>query len=540
MQVILKVLIIIGFVAKIDAQEYALDPKSAILPKELLSLKIDTAARYSVKEWYELSGQWQIEAIDKGYFLFSLKPSFQSDSTVFFQIYTGPYFDGIAMKRSGSDEVKWLNAKDLTKIVQDTLHVLLNSGYPFAQVGLNFSSGEQALFFLETVKGPKVQWGQFVIRPEGIIQEKVLRNLLQIYPGDVFEEEKLLQIQAQFEGQLPFKFLRAPEWAYTGAYADLYLYLERIKLSSATAIIGLQQNPVTQKNALVGEFNLNLQNSLQKNEQFLLHWRSIAPQTQMLKSSLTWPYIAGSAYGLNAGFTLYRRDSLFLEVKGNLGLTYLFANSWQVMAQLDFWRSNNLLSVVSNSQLENFNTLSYGIGLQRQQLDFLPNPSRGMQFKALYLVGNKKTDISQLAWRFELSQRYFIPLSKRHILSFRQEVNHIQSSTLFVNELYRFGGLERMRGFDEEAFFASTVVFAGLEYRFLLDQYAHFLVFSDWSWFENKVQNISRTGVYALGVGLVLGSDKGQFKLSYGLGTEIGNTLQLNAGKLHLGYISYF
>jgi len=46
--------------------------------------------------------------------------------------------------------------------------------------------------------------------------------------------------------------------------------------------------------------------------------------------------------------------------------------------------------------------------------------------------------------------------------------------------------------------------------------------------------------VYAVGLGLVLGSDNGQFKLSYGLGAELGKGLQLNTGKLHLGYISYF
>jgi hypothetical protein len=66
------------------------------------------------------------------------------------------------------------------------------------------------------------------------------------------------------------------------------------------------------------------------------------------------------------------------------------------------------------------------------------------------------------------------------------------------------------------------------------------LVFSDWSWFENKVLNNSQTALYALGLGLVIGSDNGQFKLSYGLGAEVGKSLQLNAGKLHLGYISYF
>ena len=334
--------------------------------------------------------------------------------------------------------------------------------------------------------------------------------------------------------------MRAPEWAYIDQRAELYFFIERIKMSSATGIMGLQQNPTNQKTALVGEFNLQLQNTFQKNEKFLLHWRSIAPQTQMLKSSLSWPYIGGSPYGLSSGFALYRRDSSFLEVKGNLALTYLFSNNWQLLAQLDYWRSNTLLSSTSINNLVDFSTLAYGIGLQRQQLDFMPNPRKGMQLKALYLVGNKKVVEEQLTWRVELSQRYFVPLTKRQVLCLSQEFDHIQAANLYANELYRFGGLERMRGFDEEAFFASTIVFAGLEYRFLLDEYAHFLVFSDWSWFENKVLNNTQTTVYALGLGLVIGSDNGQFKLSYGLGAALGKGLQLNAGKLHVGYISYF
>ena len=100
-------------------------------------------------------------------------------------------------------------------------------------------------------------------------------------------------------------------------------------MSSATGIIGLQQNPSTQKNALVGELNLQLQNTWQKNEKFNLHWRSIAPQTQQLKTSLLWPYIAGSSYGLASGFSLYKRDSTFLELRANMGLTYLLAKNWQ-------------------------------------------------------------------------------------------------------------------------------------------------------------------------------------------------------------------
>jgi outer membrane protein assembly factor BamA len=535
--------IVIGFILFLTCSTwaqgyYAIENSSNPLPKTLSVLQSAFNTKFLLPAWQKKYNEWQSLALAEGYFLFALEPSAIKDSVQYFQINPGPFFEGIALK--SPTKLNYLSAKELQLLVQDSLNWYVNNGYPFAKITLQVSSGAVPMATIQSTKGPEVKWGQIHVKPEGVIKEKVLANLLQIESGTLFSEQQLLQAEMQVAGQLPFKLLRSPEWALEEQNAAVYLFLERIKMSSATGIIGLQQNPSTQKNVLVGELNLQLQNTWQKNEKFTLHWRSIAPQTQLLKSTLTWPYIGGSSYGVNAGFLLYRRDTSFLELKGNIGLTYLLANNWQLLAILDYWQSNALTILSTLASLETFSTLSYGVGLQRQKLDFLPNPRKGMQLKASYLVGNKKAQNDLLTWRLELSQRYFLPLTKRQVLSLSQEFAHIQSATLFSNELYRFGGLERMRGFDEEAFFVSTLAFAGLEYRFLLDQYAHFLVFTDWAWLQNKVLGQQQTSVYAVGLGLVLGSENGQFKLSYGLGSQLGQPLQLNAGKLHVGFISYF
>jgi translocation and assembly module TamA len=522
-------------------QLFALTPKHPSLPKALSAIQSNDTSTYNQYNWLKKSNEWQSLALDAGYYLYCLELTHQKDSITYFKINPGPFFEGISIhtQKNKQGDLKWLQAKELQKIVQDSLVRLLNNGYPFGQVQLQFISDSIPHLELFIKPGPEVRWGSVQIKPEGIIQEKVLSNLIQIKSGELFCENQLTQLQTQLAGQLPFKLLRNPEWAYRDGQADLFLFLERVKMSTATGIIGLQQNPLTQKAALVGELNVQLQNTWQKNERLNLHWRSIAPQTQQLKTSLSWPYIAGSSYGLQSGFSLYKRDSSFLELKGNFGISYLFANNWKLLVQLDYWQSQTI-SNLSAKQLVDFNTLSYGFGIERQALDFLPNPRRGQQFKALYLVGNKKSEQDDLTWRLEFSHRYFIPLAKRQVFCFSQQIDHIQANKLFSNELFRFGGLERMRGFDEEAFFASTVLFSGIEYRFLLDQFAHVLLFSDCAWLENQVLNKQQTAIYALGLGLVLGSDNGQFRLSYGLGAQFGQPLQFNAGKLHLGYISYF
>ena len=518
--------------------KFTLNQRQVPLPKELSFLAEQKGQSYSSQQWQLLRQQWQQNAIEAGYFLFDLREVEHTDSLITFEVNPGPFFEGIFWKDSLSEN-KFISPSKLKRIVQDSLSWYLNNGYPFAKIQLSYQSGLNPTLKLNVESGPFVTWGQFVVKPDGIIQQRALQQMIPLKEGAPFSLAALSEIQDAFFGQMPFKMLRQPEWEYQDNKADVYFYLERVRASSATGIVGLQPNPLTQKTALVGELNIQLQNNWQKNEKLQLHWRSIAPQTQQLKTYLQWPYIAGSPYGLNTGLTIYKRDSAFLELRTNFGLCYQFTGGWQLSAQLDYWRSNAIKDL-PGSDVANFRTTTYGLALQRQKLDRIQNPRKGMLFQSSYLVGNKQAAEKALTWRISVLQRYFLPLFKRQVLCLNQQLDHIAAPILYRNELYRFGGLERMRGFDEEAFFASTVLLTGLEYRFLLDDNSYALAFSDWAWSANQVQPTQKQQLYAIGVGLVLGTQNGQFKLNYALGATVGEGLKLNAGKIHLGYISYF
>jgi hypothetical protein len=178
-------------------------------------------------------------------------------------------------------------------MVKDSLAIYLDHGYPFVKLTLEAISANKPQFRLQIDKGPRILFGELVVKPEGIIQAKVLGQLLQIEAGKEFSIHQLEQIRSKLALQPGIKLLRDAEWLVQDDRASVFIYLERVKTSSATGMLGLQPNPLTQKNALVGELQLSLQNAWQKNEKFSLNWRSIAPQVQMLQSQLSWPYIAG-------------------------------------------------------------------------------------------------------------------------------------------------------------------------------------------------------------------------------------------------------
>ena len=77
-------------------------------------------------------------------------------------------------------------------------------------------------------------------------------------------------------------------------------------------------------------------------------------------------------------------------------------------------------------------------------------------------------------------------------------------------------------------------------HHFILDEFAYAAVFTDWAAIRNQTIVAAPSFVSAIGIGLSLGSEKGSFKLNYALGSYLGQPYQLNAGKIHLAYISYF
>jgi outer membrane protein assembly factor BamA len=509
----------------------------AALPKDLQAELGTLPQTLNIKSWAQFSNALQLKALGSGYFLFEAKLEAQNDSLLVIQLNAGPKFDGITI--ADAKKQHFYTPNQVQSLIQDSIQFYLDNGFPFVQVSLQIPSAIEPQATITIDKGPIIFFGDLVVKPEGIVAPKVLSRLLHIENGAPFSERLLLQAQQQLGKQAGFQMLRNPEWLLKDEKAEIYIYLERAKASSATGILGLQPNTLTQKNALVGELQLNLQNFWQKNEKFNLNWRSIAPGTQQLDMQLNWPYIAASAYGIQTGLKLYKRDTSFIELKAQLGVQYQMPKAWQVLGLVDFWSSSTIAQGAAN-QIQSFSNLSYGFGMQRRVLNHAFNPSKGQVFHSQFLVGSKKSATELLTIRFQVSQQQYFLLAPRHTLLFQQQLSAIYSDSLFRNELYRFGGLDRMRGFNEEAFFASGFLFSGLEYRFIVDEYAYFSVFTDWATYQNRMISTHLNVVNAVGVGLAVGSKNGMLRLNYAIGANWGEAYQLRAGKIHLSYISYF
>jgi len=444
--------------------------------------------------------------------------------------------------------------RDVMLARRKLLKYLEDNGYPFAKLhfeALQISETPQVQ--LRISPGPLVKWNKVHIKGDLKISRNFILTLLEIREGDLYSEDKF-QRAAMRLNQIPFVAMsQAPQVAFFQEGAELFLYLTKRESSSANGILGMQPNDAG-KVVFTGDIQLRLENSLGFGEQFQLIWKNLMPQTPQLDVGVNLPFLFKSKFGTEAKFHLYKRDTSFLEVRGNFGIRYFLGRNNFVRGFYNFENSSLLAGAAGNPLFSDGVSVrinGYGLGFERQVLDYFPNPRQGFKFDFQTILGARRTfpmDENNLTrpgtrsnvYRSALVADYFIPFGKRSTIRLGVMAQFYFADTIYANEQIRFGGLQTMRGFDEESLLATTMARATVEYRFLLDQNSHFLVFFDQGMYENRTRAYYRDTPFGFGAGMSFGTKAGMFSIIYALGSQFGNPVNIRDGKIHIGYFAVF
>jgi hemolysin activation/secretion protein len=135
----------------------------------------------------------------------------------------------------------------------------------------------------------------------------------------------------------------------------------------------------------------------------------------------------------------------------------------------------------------------------------------------------------------------FFPFGKISTFKVGVKSAFLNGKNIFQNELFRFGGLKTLRGFNEEEIFASAYSIFTLEYRLILEQNSYLYVFGDGAYYENMSTTIHiHDTPYGFGAGVSFETKAGIFSMSYALGKQFNNPILLRNGKIHFGIVNYF
>lgn len=436
----------------------------------------------------------------------------------------------------------------IANLVEQLLHEFETKGYPFANISFShLSVTEKGLHLnLELNPGPQIKWQEIIITGEKFkLSPKYIANFLHIETDDLYNQQQVDLISTRLKQLLFVKEYKPAELLFTPSGVNLYLYLETKPVSLFNGTVGLQQDPVKLNYYLSGDLRLKLQNAFKHGELFDLTWRSVQPKSPQLKINASYPFLFNTPFGIDGQFSLFKRDSSFLELKTALGVTYFLSAGKSLTAFYKNDQSNLLTAGSSNSAFGTTNNNSYGLAIKSQTIDYLPNPRNGLIWSVEAHLGNRKltkdtTTNKYLIYGGKINLEYYKSLGKRFVIKTALLSESFYTSNIQQNELLRFGGNLAQRGFLEDellATFRSTFTF---EPRFILDQNSYLFAFYDQSWYERNVTNYLNDAPFGFGAGISFGTNIGIFSLTYALGKQMNNPILFRDSKIHFGYVAYF
>lgn len=409
-----------------------------------------------------------------------------------------------------------------------------NNGFTFAKIKLTHQRKniDKVEADLEIVMGKQYKIDKIIVKgyenfPPTFVKHKLLLN-----ENQVFNKSKIENISTILRG-LPFvSEIKKPEILFTKDTTYLYLFLQKEKSNTIDGIIGFSNSENSKGIKLNGHFDLKLNNVFNKGEQIALDWRSDGSQSQSLETFVALPYLFKTPLVLNYELLMYKKDTTFFNFSNKLNLGYFYKQNHQIGFEWDRFSSQLLTSYHPNTAL-NFSSHFYGIFYQYKMVYASKLFPHKFMFKNSLLTG-KRNGTKQINAHAEID--FLFKLNYRQLISLRNETAALFSDEYLENELFRMGGMQSVRGFQERSLLAKRYTYANMGYHFLTDENSYFSLLSDFGLlYANYLKQI-----YSIGIGYRFGSDFGNFHLQYFIGNSSDAPFSIKNSFVHLNFSQKF
>lgn len=448
------------------------------------------------------------------------------------------------------------------KYFNQVLSQLQNTGYPFAEASFsNVTINKQVIEAqLNITNNQLVLMDTLHIDGDARISNRWLSRYLQLEYNARYNELEVSKISQRIKNSGFLTETKPARIQFINNRCFITVYINSKRSSSVDGIVGvLPPSTPNGKTIVTGEVKLHLVSALKRGETFDLHWRQPQPITQRLTAQAIYPYIAYSNFGAEARLELYKKDTTFIDVMRNAGVTYALAGN----SSIKFLAELRTISLLQTSQYKNATVLPavadlrkqlFGAGYTADYTDYKYCPTSGIQFQATLSAGRRtlvkngnikeslydSIDLKTNEYRMEGAIDYYLQIAKQFVINTGVRGGYMQAQNLFENELYRFGGLKSLRGFDEEILIADKFAIVKIEPRLLLDRTSYIFAFYNQGYYKRNTIQVAEDFPKGFGAGIAFETKAGIFSFNYALGSEKKNPIQFRSGKVHFGIISAF
>jgi len=419
-----------------------------------------------------------------------------------------------------------------------------NSGNAFAKLRISnlvIESEKTVSGTLQLENGSQRTIDDIVIKGYEKFSPSYIKYYAGIKKGKVFNQKKLVEKNEALNSLGFVSTIKPPEALFKKDSTTVYFYLKKENDNNFDGILGFATNEDTQQLMFNGYLDLELNNNLNFGEQLLLNYKADGEEQVNFRVKASLPYLFKSPFGAGLELKIFKRDSTFVTTDQQAKVTYQINPSAQTYIGYKGYESSNLREEADAGLAVEDYTSKYilgGISYSKQQSSAL-FPLKGIAAIDIE-VGNRQlegNEDDQIRTSFLAS--YIFNLNYNNSVYVKNTTSFLSSDTYVTNELFRFGGINSIRGFNENSIDASLFSVLNTEYRYLLSPslYLHSII--DLAYFENNVIDLDQK-LYSFGLGIGLKTNAGLFNLNIANGNIENQDFNFSNSKIHIRFTSKF
>ena len=427
----------------------------------------------------------------------------------------------------------------LTKSSED----IANKGYPFNKVQLiDIKSYDQVnLYATINIKlNQKRKTDKIKIKGYENFPKAFLKHYLKYSTKDDFNLEAIKKKEEEIQKLGFVRQVKDPEVLFKKDSTITYLYLEKVKNNSFDGFIGFATNEESRKLDINGYMDIRLNNTLNYGEQININYKSTNDSDRFLKTNIIAPYIFNTPIGLELNLELTKKDSTYTKDKQSVGISYLINNKHNVSFHISTINSSSSLETANDlvkDYKSNFKKIKYDF----KKVNFNNNLIPIKLLTSLEFSSGKRKDNSGTNNQNIYLARAFnnFNVTKNSIIYINVESFWLNSGNYHLNEMLLFGGINSIRGFEENSIPANKMFLINSEFRFKLNNDIYINSILDSAYYENKLANIN-DNIYGVGFGLNINTSSGVFRINYANGIRKGQDIDLKLSKIHVSFSNIF
>jgi outer membrane protein insertion porin family len=317
------------------------------------------------------------------------------------------------------------------------------------------------------------------------------------------------------------------------------------QLNFFDGLIGYQPDP-SGSASIAGYGDILLRNTVANGNIIDLRYEQLQPLVSKLDLKIEQQFLGGLPLDIGAGLNFTQQDSSYLVRNFRLTSGYRLFPGFRISAQVRAERSSVTQTDILNSAIDSRANF-YGVGFQIRNINRYMVPTKGFEGTVLLERGRRfinderfqsVTGRSFSQTILQSTARGYIPLGNRPVLVPMVQAMFLESPDYLITDLFRFGGAESFRGFREDQFRGSSVVWGELEGRYMLQRNSYLFMFGAYGYYQrppllNEADDelAFNDSLSSFGFGLAFDTQLGIIKFSY----AVSPNENLSNGNVHVG-----